>query len=129
MLSETQIEEQLVLGMRKIAVPYKKALQILLEHHAAPADSVDLSSRLKPSMEMIAEYETTVGPLRAKWNALDKTPKQPLKLMVSEQSALLLELITLMDAVEKQMAGTRSHLAARLDVSQRQNAMRQAYSA
>lgn len=127
MLSETQIEEKLVQGMRKIAVPYKKALQILRQHDADPTGSTDLPSRLKPSMEMIAQYETTVGPLRTQWNALQKTPNDALKSLVAEQSDVLQELIALLNTVEQQMAGSRSHLASRLDVSQRQNAMRQAY--
>lgn len=127
MLSETQIEDKLVQGMRKIAVPYKKALQILREHSVTPSGANDLPSRLKPSMEMIAEYESTVGPLRNQWNALQKTPDAELKDLVSEQSDVLQELISLLDNAEKQMSGSRSHLAERLDVSQRQNAMRQAY--
>lgn len=137
MHSAQQIERELIVGMRRIAVPYQKALQILRAHNV-PADSAtavmttpgtDISALLRPSMEMIADYESTLGPLRSEWNALEKDANGELKTLVDEQAGVLQELISLLDAVESQLAGSRSHLASRLDVSQRQNAMRQAYQA
>lgn len=137
MTSEQQIERELIVGMRRIAVPYQKALQLLRAHNV-PADSatavmtapsVDISALLRPSMEMIADYESTLGPLRNQWNALDKDADGELKTLIDEQAGVLQELIALLDTVESQLAGSRSQLASRLDVSQRQNAMRQAYQA
>ena len=135
--SETQIEKELVRGMKRIAVPYRTALGILREHQAAaklrteagiPTDTiVDVCSLLRSPMEMIANYEVTVAPLRTQWNGLRKTAGRDLQQLIDEQSILLQELVELLDDAEQQMKSSRTQLATRLDESQRQSAMRQAY--
>ena len=137
MHSETQIEAQLIKAMKRIAVPYRSALSILREHHAAPTTRAGVASSptnqtricelLQRPMEMIADYERTVGPLRTQWNSLRKTANGDLQQVIDEQSKLLKELMELLDGVEQQMLSSRTHLASRLDDSQRQMAMRQAY--
>ncbi len=129
MNSEKQIEKQLITGLRRLSVPYRKAVEILREQKAADDGAMDQSvcTRLKPSMELIAEYEVTIAPLRAEWNCQHRKPAGELKHVVDDQAVILQELISLLNHVEQRLANSRWQLGAKLDISQRQTAMRDAY--
>lgn len=128
MLSEQQIESDLTRGMRRIAAPYKNALAILRQQvDAETTDLNDITAKLKPSMQLIAECEQTLAPLRDEWKLLKKPAHGELGQLFEEQTALLRELIERLNTFEERMVNSRNHLGSRLDASQRQNAMRQAY--
>jgi len=124
MHSETQIESQLLKAMRRIAAPYRKAIEILRESSTHDAS---VCTRLRPAMEMIEDQEMSLAPLRTQSNSLDRPPSEELKRTIEEQSVLLQELIERITSVEIQFVSSRGDLAQRLDMSNRQTAMRQAY--
>ena len=140
MHSAIQIESELTRGMKRIAVPYRAALDILRAQepssHSRPGQGLnsdstagfaDMSERLRPSMEMIAAYEGELAPLRDQWNQLQKSPSADLRNLIDEQALLLKELIARLDDVELQMLSSRKQLTLRLDESQLRNNMREAY--
>jgi len=136
MHSKAQIETDLILGMRRISVPYRKALDILRQQTTESAASkqtppqfgADVCLQLRPSMEMIADCEQQVAPLRAAWNKLQEPADGELRRLIDEHSDLLSELIELLNGVEQTMLTSRSHLGPQVDDSQRRNVMRQAYT-
>lgn len=140
MHSAPLIESELMRGMKRIAVPYRAALDILRAQeppsHSRPGQTqnsdsaagfADISERLRPSMEMIAVYEGEVAPLRDQWNQSQKSPSADLRKLIDEQALLLKELIERLDHVELQMLSSRKQLTLRLDESQLRNNMREAY--
>jgi hypothetical protein len=130
MHSEQQIETELKKGMRRIGAPYQMALKILRSYATSEdCDIQEITLQLRPSMDLIAECERSLAPFREQWNQLQTTAHGELAQLIEGQSILLKELIERLNVVENRMATSRKHLASRLDVTQRQNAMRQAYQA
>ncbi|MEZ6130168.1 MAG: hypothetical protein R3C59_15895 [Planctomycetaceae bacterium] len=136
MLSKTQIEADLIQGMRRIAVPYRKALAILRQQSSDTTASVghiaqsatDICLQLRPAMEMITDCERNVAPLRTAWNELQQPADGELRAVIDEHAILLSELIELINGVEQRMLMSRSQLAPHVDESQRRNVMRKAYT-
>jgi hypothetical protein len=137
MRSKNQIEKELVLGMKRITVPYRRALEILRQHtgkreagitpNAALAVGDDVCQQLRPSMELISKFEQDVAGLRLEWSALEATPEGELRELIEGHSELLKELIQLLDGVEKAVLQSRNQLTDRVDETQRRNVMSQAY--
>ena len=128
MLSEMQIRTELIRGMKRIAVPYQATLNILRNEEIAESDDVqELTVRLQPSLQMIAEYEKSLAPLRTEWNRLNGGPDSELRQLIDRQSNLLQELLERLAALERRAMDSRSEIASQLDESQRRNAMRKAY--
>lgn len=141
MVSAQQIEDSLIRGLQRLSAPYQQALQILRDENArmngetnsgsvtTGSASTSICDRLRPSMELIAECEATVRPLRQQWNSLQKTPDGELKTLIDEQATVLKELIRLLNLVEQRFVNDRIQLGTSLDQAQRQNAARKAYQA
>lgn len=140
MTSEQQIESELIAGMRRLVAPYQTAIKILRDEddHRTASDTenqdvqessgdTDICERLKPCMEVIAECENTIHPLRTAWNGLRKSAEGELQQLVNEQSALLQELIALLNRLEGRIVSSRSRVGRQLDESQQRKAMREAY--
>ncbi|MEZ6123118.1 MAG: hypothetical protein R3C49_08095 [Planctomycetaceae bacterium] len=121
--------------MRRITVPYRTALGILRDYSGTTESSsaealsdTSVLNRLRPSMELIAACERDVAPLRSQWNSENTEPGSELSQLIEEHSALLKELIELLNRVEARMTISRQRLGAELDDSAKHNAMRNAYS-
>lgn len=137
MRSKTQIEKELVLGMKRITVPYRRALEILRQYtqdrkgdiadNAALAIGDDVCQQLRPSMELISKFEQDIAGLRQEWSALEATAEGELRDLIEGQSQLLQELIQLLDGVEQTVLQSRNQLTDRVDETQRRSVMRQAY--
>lgn len=137
MRSKTQIEKELVSGMKRITVPYRRALEILKQHtethtsglaaEAASAIGNDVCEQLRPSMELISKFEQDVAGLRLEWSALEITAEGELRDLIEGHSELLKELIQRLDNVEKSVLHSRNQLTDRVDETQRRSVMRQAY--
>lgn len=134
MPSKKQIEEQLVVGLRRIDAPYRQALTILDEvsqrdrRNPLPlAEHLQLSERLRPSMEIIADCEQQLAPLREQWREFDSQPGDELQELLSNQSNLLKRLIERLNDAESDMTTSQSALGMELDQSRAHVAMRQAY--
>lgn len=128
MLSETQTEAALVKGMKRMAVPFQTALDVLKKQCTLENPDLQMvTARLQVSMQMIAEYELVLSPLREQWNGLQKTPHSELTQLIEQHSRQLQELLELLDRMAQQISTSRNQLASRLDAAQRRTAMRQAY--
>lgn len=134
MSSNQQIEEQLVISLRRIDAPYRQALSILDEASAGDrktplptAEHLQLSKRLRPSMEIIAACEEQLAPLREQWRNANVQPGHELQQLLSNQADLLKRLIERLNEAETDMANSQSELGLKLDGSRTHVAMRQAY--
>lgn len=128
MLSETQIRAELIRGMKRIAVPYQAALDVLRNESAFEAGNVqEITARLQPSLAIIAECEKILDPLRKEWNRLSTKPDSSLRQLIDQQSLLLQELLERLGALERKAVTSKANLASQLDESQRRSAMKRAY--
>lgn len=134
MSSNPQIEQQLIAGLRRIDAPYRQALSILDQMPQGNADSrlsmsdhLKVSEQLKPSMQIIAECEKQLIPLREQWRDLDDRPGPELQELLSGQTELLRKLIERLNTAEADMTSGRAELGLRLDQSQKHVVARQAY--
>lgn len=137
MRSKAQIEKELVHGMKRITVPYRRALEILRQHTEMGQGGMtatttsfvgeDVCQQLRPSMELISRFEQDVAGLRVEWAALETTAEGELRELIEGHSELLKELIQLLDGVEKAVLHSRNQLTDRVDETQRRSVMRQAY--
>ena len=144
MHSAQQIEQQLIRGIKRILVPYRRALAITQgpdsEAHQDPTRegspettplegprSGEIVDRLRPVMEMIAEMETTLRPIREQWTSLNASPGETLQRLLGEQAEVLQSLMTQIDQIEAQMLATRDALLPDVDSSAEQQKVRQVY--